>query len=308
MNTNEIKQYRQMKDLVEFGEQNQTKLGEDTTFTQVMTTINGIKTEFDNLIPVLGIKSKSETEEKQLSRNKLEKICFSLSGLLVSYGNLKSIEIFRNISGYTMTNLQRVPSEQVLLYAQKLQGICVDNAEDATLAGIDEEARTALSAAIADFDQKINDPQEFRIQHRELRKSINQKLEQYNDLLNNVLKLYMRSKYAESDAALYQDFLSSIEIPGSMVRTRAIQGIFTDTVNGKPIRRVRVSIDGQKPQVKGGEKGGYFIANLSPGMHEITFSRSAYITVVKKLVLLPDQPIVLDVAFTPVQIEEASIS
>ncbi|RUT73035.1 carboxypeptidase-like regulatory domain-containing protein [Ancylomarina longa] len=117
----------------------------------------------------------------------------------------------------------------------------------------------------------------------------------------------MRSKYAESNAVLYQDFLSSIEIPGSMVRTRAIQDTFTDAVNGKPIRRVRVSSNGQNPQVKGGEKGGYFISSLSPGMHEIAFSRSAYITVVKKLVILPDQAIVLDIAFTPVQIEEASM-
>jgi len=45
---------------------------------------------------------------------------------------------------------------------------------------------------------------------------------------------------------------------------------------GEPVRLVRISIDGQKPVVKGGDKGGYFIQNLPPGQHKLVFTRQAY--------------------------------
>ena len=69
-----------------------------------------------------------------------------------------------------------------------------------------------------------------------------------------------------------------------------------------------VSIDGGKPMTMGGEKGGYFIQNLSAGEHEITFSLKAYQTVVKKLLILPDQTLELNIKLTPIEIEEASPS
>ena len=114
--------------------------------------------------------------------------------------------------------------------------------------------------------------------------------------VNDSLKVYMRTKYQKSTPELYIYFVNAIEIDAIARRKRAITGNFTNEA-GESVRLVRVSIDGQKAMIKGGDKGGYFIQNLTPGQHDLVFSRQAYQVETRNVLIVPDETLILNIEF-----------
>ena len=73
----------------------------------------------------------------------------------------------------------------------------------------------------------------------------------------------------------------------------------------QPVRRVRISVDGKKPLIKGGENGGYHYNSFPAGKHVLTFSRKSFKTVTKTILIVPDRSLELDIVMPFVEIEEA---
>lgn len=71
------------------------------------------------------------------------------------------------------------------------------------------------------------------------------------------------------------------------------------------MKNVRISVDGAKPVIKCGTKGGYFFQNLTPGEHHLTFSRKSYESVTVNILIVPDQTATLNVVLKYIEIEEA---
>jgi len=68
---------------------------------------------------------------------------------------------------------------------------------------------------------------------------------------------------------------------------------------------IRISVDGKKPLIKGGENGGYHYNSFPAGKHVLTFSRKSFKTVTKTILIVPDHSLQLDIVLPFVEIEEA---
>ena len=101
--------------------------------------------------------------------------------------------------------------------------------------------------------------------------------------------------------------MNAIELDAIPKRKRAITGHFTNEA-GESVRLVRVSIDGQKPITKGGDKGGYFIQNLPPGQHNLVFTRQAYQVEARRVLIVPDETLILNIEFILEIVEEPELT
>lgn len=102
-----------------------------------------------------------------------------------------------------------------------------------------------LARAISDFEsrwEKLKNNIELIKNESD---AIRDELRDYKLLLNRVFKLYMYSKYEQTQADIYFIFMQSLSVQKTAKWKRALQGRTTDA-NGELIDRVRVSIDNKK--------------------------------------------------------------
>ena len=305
MNVIQEKIYRQLQKLIAFKQANEAKLAENALVLQMFTDMEGIYTAVTELLAQQDRTGKALTEKKTATIDALIDICVDCHDFLASYGNYKGFVVFSNIEGCKRTQLKRSRDEEVIVTARKLKAIMEEYPDETTESGVSAEKKTAFDNAIDAAQDVVEIPQEFRRSQHEVTLKIDAKLDDARRIYNDAMKDHMRTKYEDSDPDLYSAFVQAADVDAIAKRQRALQGTITKA-NGEPMRNVRVSVDGQKPVIKGGKKGGYFFQNLTPGQHELVFSRKAYQTVKHTIIIEPDHCLQLDVVMHLIEIEEAA--
>jgi len=295
---------RQMKSFLAFKKEHETEIAENPLLVNMVTDIENIDIDVTALMAQQDRNSKALTHEKSSKSEVLVDKVVNTCDLLNSYGNYVNFAVFTNIEGCSRTELSRCRDEELLIRAGKVKDILSDNPTEASEATVTAEDITALETAIADVQAVIDIPQEFRRIQHEITLKLETDLNNYKGIMNNSLKDYMHSKYKVAKPEFYAAFALSVEIDALPQRKRALIGTITDD-NGEPIRNVRVSVDGAKPIIKGGQKGGYFFQNLTAGQHQLTFSRKSYQSVTVNILIVPDHTATLDVVLKYIEVEEA---
>ena len=280
-------------------------LAEDANYMAIVTPMLTLYSEVSDLAPQQEESSKQETEQKQISKVSLEENCLRISDLMVSYGYLKEFAPFKTIANCSKSCLAGFSAIDLIIHSQYLRNLIDEHQQESTDAGVSPELKQNLVDSTADFQSKQNDPKDFISQQKAITNQIDVKLERFQELLDFSLNRYMRSKYEKANPELYNAYRVAVDLDLPKGRMHLIKGVFTDANTGEPVKSVMVSIDGEKPVYHGGNRGKYFIQNLSSGEHELTFSRKPYQTVVRNVLTYPDKCIEVNVEFTPIEIEEA---
>ncbi|MCZ4696184.1 carboxypeptidase regulatory-like domain-containing protein [Ancylomarina euxinus] len=234
------------------------------------------------------------TLSKQEHRETLEVICFQISNGLKYQGFINDFVPFRDLKGYGKNQLYKYSglnllnkSKYLLVFTQKY-GKEVEDAE------LDTALMKNLAKAISDFEKLLEKPQNHIESVKKATAAISDELRAYSLLLNRVIKPYMYSKYEQTQPEIYSRFLISLKGNKISKRKRALIGRITDT-NGNLLHRVRVSVDGKKPEVKRGTKGNYFYKNMTNGSHQLKFSCKGYEPILKEVLILASQTTRLNV-------------
>lgn len=307
MNANQERILRQAQNMLQFRQTYDESLKLDPLATQMFDRVQVI---YDN---VLALSAKQDRSGKALTdqKNKAMKILIEkavdCAELMSSYGHFAHFEAFVEIENCKKTQLSHAREEEALTHIRKLIGVMDNNPEQTTAAGINEELKLALTTALDVASKSLDIPKDYRIIIREITAKIDGSFKEYKGILNDSLKGYMRTKYQKSNSELYISFVNAIEMDAIPQRKRAIVGTFTNEA-GESMRLVRVSIDGQKAMIKGGDKGGYFIQNLAPGQHDLVFTRKAYQEEARRVLIVPDETLQLDIVFRLIEIEAQELA
>ena len=304
MNNHQIKTYRQLLNSLGFYKVHEAQLADNPLALQMFADLGPLNSEISELLAQQDRNGKALTEQKQVTVNTLIDMSVNCYDLLFSYGNYKDFAVFTNIKGCKKSDLKRSRDEDVIIHANKLKTIMEAYPNETLASGVTAEKQTALDTAITAAQDVIDIPQEFRKKQHEITLVLNEKLETFKKILNGSLKGNMSSFYAESNPQLHTAFVQAIDIDALPKQKRPLKGRITDE-NGQPVRRVRISVDGKKPLIKGGENGGYHFNSFPAGKHVLTFSRKSFKTVTKTILIVPDHSLQLDIVMPFVEIEES---
>ena len=305
MNNIQQQLVRQMRSFLAFKKDHEKEIAENSLLVKMATDIENIEISISELLGQQDRNSKALTQEKSSKIDYLIGLLVKNCEVMSSYGNYVNFNVFTNIEGCSKTELSRCRDVEVLIRADKVVAIMDENPDQVTEATITAEDIAALKDAIVAAQAVIDIPQEFRKSQHKITLAIEEALDTYRQIMNDSLKDYMRSKYQESKPEFYDAFTTAVEMDAISQRKRALVGSIKDS-NGKPMRNVRVSVDGAKPVIKGGKKGGYFFQNLTAGEHQLTFSRKSYQSVTVNILIVPDQTTTLDVVMNYIEVEEAA--
>jgi len=302
MNANQERILRQAQNMLQFRQTYEESLKLDPLATQMFDRVQVI---YDNLLALSAKQDRSGkalTDQKNKAMNIVIDKAVDCSELMSSYGHFVHFDPFVEIQNCKRTQLAHAREEEALTHIRKLLDVMDDNPEQTIAAGVTEDLKLALTTALDAATKSLDIPKDYRIIIREITSKIDRSAKEYKGILNDSLKGYMRTKYQKSNPELYISFVNAIEMDAIPKRKRAIVGTFSNEA-GEPVRLVRVSIDGQKAVVKGGDKGGYFIQNLAPGQHNLVFTRQAYQEEARRVLIVPDETLQLDIVFTLIEIE-----
>jgi hypothetical protein len=304
MNNIQQQLVRQMRSFLTFKKEHETEIAENPLLVKMATDIESIEKSISELLGQQDRNSKALTQEKSSKINDLIELTVKVCEVMSSYGNYTNFKVFTNIEGCSKTELSRCRDVEVLIRAERVVMIMEENPTEVTEATISAEDITALKAAIAAAQAVIDIPQEFRRSQHDITVKLEDGLERYRNIMNNSLKDYMRSKYQQSNPDLYSAFALAVDVDAIPKRKKALVGTILDE-KGAPVRKVRVSVDGSKPVIRGGKKGGFNFQNLTPGEHQLTFSRKSYQSVTVNILIVPDKTTTLDVVLNTIKVEEA---
>jgi len=304
MNNNQATSYRQLLNSLGFFKVHEAQLTDNPLALQMFADLGLLNTEITELLAQQDRNGKALTQTKQATITTLIDKSVNCYDLLYSYGNYKDFAVFTNIKGCRKSDLTHAREEDVVIRANKLMTIMEAYPTETLASGVTAEKQTDLAATITAAQDVIDTPQEFRKKQHEITLVLNEKLETFKKILNGSLKGNMSSFYAESNPQLYTAFVQAIDINAQPKQKRPLKGRITDE-KGQPVRRVRISVDGKKPLIKGGENGGYYFNSLPAGKHVISFSRKSFKTVTKTILIVPDHSLQLDLVLPFVEIEEA---
>jgi len=304
MNNKQAITYRQLLNGLGFFKEHETQLADNPLALQMFADLVPLNMEITESIAQQDRNGKALTQTKQVTINSLVDKSVNCYDLLYSYGNYKDFAVFTNIKGCKRYELEHARDEDVIIHASKLKAIMEAYPDETLASGVTAEKQTALDTAITAAQDVIDTPQEFRKKQHEITLVLNDRLETFKKILNGSLKGNMSSFYAESNPQLYTAFVQAIDVDALPKQKRPLKGRITDE-NGQPVRRVRVSVDGKKPLIKGGDNGGYHFNSFPAGKHILTFSRKSFKTVTKTILIVPDHSLQLDIVMPFVEIEEA---
>ncbi|WP_372644427.1 carboxypeptidase-like regulatory domain-containing protein [Ancylomarina sp.] len=302
MNVNQERILRQAQNMLQFKQTYKEILDLDPLATPMFDRVQVI---YDNVLALSAKQDRSGktlTDQKNKAMSTVIDTSVDCADFMSSYGYFQNFDPFVKIENCKKTQLTHAREEEALIHIRKLIDVMDDNPEQTTAAGVADELKQKLIAELDIASKLLDVPKEYRIIHREITAKIDSSLNEYKGILDDSLKGYMRSKYQKSNLELYISFVNAIELDAIPQRKRAITGHFTNEA-GEPVRLVRVSIDGQKAISKGGDKGGYFIQNLPPGQHNLVFTRKAYQVEARRVLIVPDETLQLDIVFTLIEIE-----
>jgi hypothetical protein len=303
MNVNQERILRQVQSLLLFRQTYKETLDLDPFATQMFDRVQVI---YDN---VVALSAKQDRSGKSLTDQKNNAIltvidtCVDCADLMSSYGHFQKFDPFATIENCKKTQLIHAREEEALIHIRKLIGVMDENPEQTTAAGVTDELKQKLITELDAASKLLDVPKEYRIILREITAKIDRSLNEYKGILNDSLKPYIRSKYQKTNVELYISFANAIELDAIPQRKRAITGHFTNEA-GEPVRMVDVAIDEQKAVKKGGNKGGYFVQNLPPGQHNLVFTRQAYQEEARRVLIVPEETLILDIQFILETIQE----
>ncbi|MCL3779506.1 carboxypeptidase regulatory-like domain-containing protein [Prolixibacteraceae bacterium JC049] len=233
-------------------------------------------------------------QAKEDAMKTLIKKCSSSATKMISYGRFERFLVFAEIQGCSQYKLSRCKEEDVIVHTQKLLGLMNQYPTQTTEAGVSDEEKQGLNDSLNTANSLINEPQQLRREHHDINVMINDEVMKSYNIIINSLKGYMQSQFEVSNPALYEEFTRLFTIVRPVSQTRSVVGTIKDT-NGNALRLVRVSVDGNAPKIKGGKTGSFFIQNLTPGAHEIAFSRKSYKKHVTKVMIHPLKTVELNI-------------
>jgi len=301
MDKPQAREYNQALSFLKFAKEN-SLLQDDQFCQKVIAQVKSCVKRIDKL-KLVHVNKKSTSISKQQSRKNLEGICYQIAMLMKSYGYFHHFIPFVHLDGFGRNQLYKYSGSKLLIKSGYLRDMIQKDTKESQEADVDEYLMDQLDLAIADFDTKLNSTTTSRDDIKRATHTIQDELNAYYQLLNKVLKPYMEAKYKLAKPDLYLEFMTAIKTSKIPRRKRALQGRITDP-EGKPLHRVRVSVDGKKPVVKRGSKGNYFFRNLTNAKHELTFSCDSYHTVKKTIVIYQGETTKLDVVLHPVKTVE----
>ena len=114
----------------------------------------------------------------------------------------------------------------------------------------------------------------------------------------------MKSKYSQSHPELYAAYEKALNVPNPNPTHVSLIGRVVNEFTGEPIRKVHISVDGGKAELKCGKSGGFRFSYLSPGVHELTFRKKAYLETSVRVLILQEQTSHMDVQMQTVALEE----
>ncbi|WP_372644997.1 carboxypeptidase-like regulatory domain-containing protein [Ancylomarina sp.] len=292
MDKPQAREYNQALCFLEFAKKN-FLLQDDKFCQKVIAQIKSCIERVDSL-KLVHFDKKCSSISKQKSRVNLEDICYQIANLMKSYGYFHHFIPFVHLDGFGRNQLYKYSGLKLLIKSRFLKDMIQKDPQESQEADIDESLRDQLGLAIAGFDKKLNSTTTSRDDIKRANQTIEDELNAYHQLLNKVLKPYMEAKYKHSQPDLYEYFVMAISTYKIPRRKRALQGKITDT-DGKPLHRVRVSVDNKKAVVKRGTKGNYFFKNMTNGSHKILFSCEGFKSVTKNILIYPSRTSRLDI-------------
>lgn len=236
----------------------------------------------------------SQAVTKEINREELELISLRISKLLRSYACFSQYSPFLELKGFGKNQLYKYSGLNLLNKSKELQTFIQKHKKKAVEAQVDTLLSENLKSAITSFEKHLYQPQKYRESKKNASQKIREELKAYKFLVDNVLKDYLFSKYQQENPMVYTKFIQCLEMSKVPSRKRALVGKLTDT-KGKPLHRVRVSIDNKKPVVKRGTKGNYFYKNMTNGSHVLKFSCKGYRTILKEVLIYPSRTTRLNV-------------
>ncbi|WP_421921128.1 hypothetical protein [Marinifilum sp.] len=232
--------------------------------------------------------------DKQKSREQLESHCFQVACLLKSYGNFYHFVPFACLKGYGKNQLYKYSGNNLLSSSVSLQKIIEEYPEESEKAMVGDFWEQELKNSIATFDKLLDDPKWRKKELKATGESIQDRLKQYQNLLNHVIVPYVKGKYASTDSDLLFDVENVLRYEKIPRRKISLVGTIKDD-RGVPVHRPRLTIDNKKTMVKRGAKGNFFIKNLSAGRHSLVFTCKNYESVTKEVMIVKDKLCRLDV-------------
>ncbi|WP_372645980.1 hypothetical protein, partial [Ancylomarina sp.] len=303
---NQERCFRQSNSVLQFRQTYDESLKLDLLATPMFDRVQVINGNVSALSAKQDRSGKTLTDHKNKAMITVIDTAADCADFMGSYGHFHNFDPFVKIENCKKSQLIRAREEEALIHIRKLVGVMDENPVQTLAADVTDELEQKLIAELDAASKLLDVPKEYRIVHRDITAEIDSSLNEYKNLLNDSLKAYMRTKYQKSMPELYTAFVNAMEMDAIPKRKRAVVGTFTN-VAGDPVRLVRVSIDGQKPFKKGGDKGSYFIQNLVAGKHVFTFTCKAYRDEVRTVLIVPDETLQLDIVFSLIEIEAAEL-
>lgn len=301
MNKSQAREYFQALSLLKL-ENNHSLLQDDMFYQKVMRQIISCINRLEKF-KLIQNNNGYPSIAKQQYRQKNEDICYQIVNLMKSYAYFYHFIPFVHLDGFGKNQLYKYSGLKLLIKSGYLKNFIQKYPKESLEAGIDKVLCEQLDCAIADFDKELNSTQNYRDDIKCATQIIRNELNAYHQLLNKVLNPYMESKYKMNKPEVYADFKQTIKMSKIPRRKRALQGRITDP-EGRPLHRVRVSVDGKKAVVKRGTKGNYFFRNLTNTVHELSFSCDTYNVETRKIVIYQGRTTILDIILYPIETEE----
>ena len=284
------------------------KLVDDLQYQGIMTVLKANYARLLTLIPLQEDRGKGLTLKKQQSRLNLFDVLIRIVDLLKSYGFVNKFDSFTGIKNCSSSQLRNCSAGDLIVRSRYLSNLITAHATESVDAGVTPELNLMLTDATSVFSDSLNMPKDFRIKHHDITMEIDRLVFDSQDLLKNGLLPYMRSTYQKSDPELYQAFVNSIEMDAIPTQQRALQGKMINAISKEPLKNVKIFIDDNKPIVRGGEKGVFYIQNLLAGEHTVRFELKAFQTFENRILVLPGITYELNVELMPNEIEEPALA
>ena len=303
MNKIQNAEYKEVQRVNDFGVANQEAIDANPLLKKMFGRSGEIGDEL-RLLKTKQMESGAEaTEEKKeaiehaidLGLNNVEK--------MVAYGRFEKFGPFANLKFLSKRELLRGKDEDTLTYLRLIDTTMDMYPDETTAAEVTAEDKTAAKEAHTAATALVDAPDKFKEQRHQVSLKIDALCKEFRELRDGSMDLLVRSVFETANKKLYQDYMDTKQPVVYASRVRAVAGTLKDT-EGKPVRLVRISIDGTKPKIAGGKKGNFFIQNLTPGVHTLTFSRKSYKSVTVDIIVHPDQTVKLDIVFESVEVEK----
>ena len=273
-----------LRRLIDFDLLYQEELKDDTSYQKVMSILKKCNVNLLSLLPKLEVDNKVKAALKKQKRDELIAFCLPFCKLAKGYGKINSFEAFANLKNFNKSELKRVSNDDFVMKLTFLIDVFTKHTAECVLAGITAEQVNEIQQKLDAFIKIIDDPQKSIEIRKELHRKVNLNCSTVRKQTSQGFIEYMEGAYVNKNKELLQNFKAAISVNESTTRKRAVIGSIVDASNECPLSKVTLTIDKQKPIVRGGAKGKFYIKHLDAGEHNIEFNLAGYQILKKKFI------------------------